>query len=379
MLTKRLPNGSRVTLLCQVAPPQTNSTAQLLGQLLPLLAQDETIRFRLVTQKKHGCFINSGWEEIQLGVRWQGTIGKILFSMHAFFYLLWDPGMLVVATSNPPFNLWILGFLAKLRKVEVRYWALDLYPEILIKTQKMAPKGVVSWVWSRLNRWAYNQQQRIQVIGLDMQNYLRQQGIHSSRLVFHPLWSLIPTTTKIRTFEAPLRLQYSGNMGLLSDLRPLIRKIAQDPRFQLTLIGDGIERKNLEQLCRELSCSNVSFSDFVPLTHLADSLQEDHVSVVSLRQNLQGLAVPCKLYGILAAGSPVLALVPKNSEVARVVNSYACGIVVDPEDSAGLSEALSLMIDHSDLLILWQKNAIKASSEFQIEKILPAMRALFSP
>ena len=96
----------------------------------------------------------------------------------------------------------------------------------------------------------------------------------------------------------------------------------------------------------ELGLDNISWSDFVPLEELGGLLASSDVALVSQRDGLTGVAVPCKLYGILAAGRPVLAAVPDDCETAIVIREEACGLVVPPHDPAVLAEALRRLADH---------------------------------
>jgi len=62
--------------------------------------------------------------------------------------------------------------------------------------------------------------------------------------------------------------------------------------------------------------------------------------VVTVRRGLEGVVVPSKLYGILAAGRPVLAVAPETSDVARIVRRYDCGFVADPDDPQAVAAAI---------------------------------------
>jgi glycosyltransferase involved in cell wall biosynthesis len=54
------------------------------------------------------------------------------------------------------------------------------------------------------------------------------------------------------------------------------------------------------------------------------------VHFVGLAQGLAGYVVPSRLYGILAAGRPVLVSADAESETAQLVREIGCGIVVPP-------------------------------------------------
>jgi glycosyltransferase involved in cell wall biosynthesis len=72
------------------------------------------------------------------------------------------------------------------------------------------------------------------------------------------------------------------------------------------------------------------------------------------------MAVPCKIYGILAAGRPVIALVPANSEIAYLVREENCGLVVNPDDLDGLINAISFLKDNDDIRRQMGQNGRKA-------------------
>jgi glycosyltransferase involved in cell wall biosynthesis len=62
---------------------------------------------------------------------------------------------------------------------------------------------------------------------------------------------------------------------------------------------------------------------------------------LSLRPELEGLIVPSKLYGILAAGRPVIAVTATDGEAAEIIQRHGCGTSVPP----GNAEALASIIE----------------------------------
>src|SRR2546428_11934824 len=71
----------------------------------------------------------------------------------------------------------------------------------------------------------------------------------------------------------------------------------------------------------------------------------DRVPVFTLKHSLEGVVVPSKLYGILAAGKPVLGLAPEWSDVDYIVKEAGCGYIDCPfgglEDFIEAGRALS--------------------------------------
>ena len=50
--------------------------------------------------------------------------------------------------------------------------------------------------------------------------------------------------------------------------------------------------------------------------------------------------MPSKTFGLMAAGVPVLAVVPAVSEIARMVEEQDCGVWVQPGDDEGLARKI---------------------------------------
>jgi glycosyltransferase involved in cell wall biosynthesis len=61
---------------------------------------------------------------------------------------------------------------------------------------------------------------------------------------------------------------------------------------------------------------------------------------VTLEPALEGLVVPSKFYGVLAAGRPVIFVGSPEGELARVIRDSGCGAVVTSGDAIGLARTV---------------------------------------
>ena len=64
------------------------------------------------------------------------------------------------------------------------------------------------------------------------------------------------------------------------------------------------------------------------------------VSLVTLEKGFEGMVVPSKIYGILASGRPMIAVVGGESEVTEIISKGRCGEVVKIGDYKALSDAV---------------------------------------
>ena len=72
--------------------------------------------------------------------------------------------------------------------------------------------------------------------------------------------------------------------------------------------------------------------------------------LVTQRPETWGTVVPSKVYGILAAGRPVIYIGPSRATTARMIVEKGCGFFVENGDVAGLVALLELLAGNSELL-----------------------------
>ncbi len=359
---------TRICLLCDVFHPSEASTSQLFTELLGTLAADG-LRFTVVTNRlpRREC-LAGGSRPLPPGIRVaavglpltvRASVGmrllrNVCFVLAATMRLLVTRVDRFWASTNPPFApIWVAA-VAWLRRRPFDVVVHDVYPEGLVAVGYLPERSAVASVWHRLNRWAYRRANRVVVLGRDMAALMREvYGVPAERLVLFPNWSPFDQSRAPAFAESRLArrlglvdqfvVQYSGNMGLWHDIDALVdaaQLVSDDPLIHFVMIGGGRRREAAEELSHRLGLSNITWLDFQPREELSDSLACSSVAVISQREPLVGIAVPCKLYGILASGRAIIAAVPDGSEAARVVSEEECGVVVPPSDPVALAAAI---------------------------------------
>jgi glycosyltransferase involved in cell wall biosynthesis len=79
------------------------------------------------------------------------------------------------------------------------------------------------------------------------------------------------------------------------------------------------------------------------------------VHLMTLREEMAGIAVPGKLYGIMAAGRPVLMVGPEASESGETIQISGAGRVVDPSQDEVAARTL-----HETLMRLYHDDGLRA-------------------
>jgi glycosyltransferase involved in cell wall biosynthesis len=401
----------RVLVACQVFYPDIQSTSQLLTELLTELADNNQIDLTVLCGYPSGLRIGEGKvpkEEkfgnitirrcgFQVDVK-RGMRNRLLayasFLLGAGWQILrrarsYD---VVFGVTNPPFMGILLYFTSLLAGFRYQYMLQDLHPEGLFLVHVMKERSLAARVWVWLNRKAYRRAERLVVLGRDMSTLLQERyGIPADKITYIPHWAAAETPRPIGLEESPFLadwslsdkfiVQYSGNMGLWHDINTFVRaakKLEDEKDIVFVFIGGGIRRAPAQALASELGLTNIQWRGFVPRDQLPVSLATCHVSLVTLDQGLEGIAVPCKIYGILASGRAMIAQAPANSEVGLVVREEECGLVVPPGDVDGLVAAIrQLHDDHRQTAAMGQRAAAAYQKKYTIVQAREAFSRLW--
>ncbi len=209
---------------------------------------------------------------------------------------------------------------------------------------------------ARVSRGLYRRSAAIISIGEVMTDRLVEAGAGRRKIITVHNWvpkdSVRPMpsgSSRLRNalqLDGRVALMYSGNLGLGHNLDAAVRaaaRLGESAGLRLLFVGSGKMQGRLEALANGLRLESVCFQPPQPLALLADTLAAGDIHLVSQRAGTQGLIVPSKLYGVLAAGRPVLFIGPQDCEAARIVRESASGIIVPPGDVASVASALRML------------------------------------
>jgi len=322
-----------------------------------------------------------------------GRIANIItFFISVSFKLLLSKDKNPVFTHTTPQNLGILlSFICAIRKRKFVYIMLDIFPEGLIRLGKVSRENLLIRFWNYLFITSLKNCEIIIVIGRDMEKWLKEICPHCHyKLRYIPHWqddSLIfpgkytdNELVKAYRLENKFVVQYSGNMGLWNDMTTLGRAVGRNLEDVVFMfVGGGTRKAELLSAISAEDQKNVLFIPFQPTEKLGVLLTACHAGLVSMKEGLQGMAVPCKIYGILAAGVPVIAMVPEDSEIAFVVNEEKCGFVINPGDLEGLINAILHLKNDDDLRASMSRNGRRAFEEkYSVRIIAEQYKVLIS-
>jgi len=253
----------------------------------------------------------------------------------------------VLAMTDPPIAGIAGAFVARLSRRPFVYNIRDMYPDMAIGGDIVRPSRSIE-LWERMHRSALRQAARVIVLGDDMRERILSKGIDPARVVVVRDGTSFPTSMPDRSDPVvqeirsgfPFVALHAGNLGFYGAWSTLLEaaKILCNENTGLVFIGDGANRPKLEASAAD--SPNVRFLPFRPFEQVQHVMMAGDIHIVTVRRGLEGVVVPSKLYSILAAGRPVLAVAAANSDAARIVCESGCGIAADPDDPAAVAAAI---------------------------------------
>lgn len=138
-------------------------------------------------------------------------------------------------------------------------------------------------------------------------------------------------------------IMYSGNLGLYYDLENIIRvtnSFKNNKNIVFLFVGEGAMKETMEKYIIENKISNVKFLPYQPKESIKYSLNIADVHLVVNQKGIKGVSVPSKIYGVMAAGKPILGVLEKDSEAQLLIEKSNSGIIVEPQDYEGIKDAI---------------------------------------
>ncbi len=276
----------------------------------------------------------------------------------------------VICLTTPPFVALIGALLKAIKGTRFIFWTMDLYPDLPVEAGIISRNGVAHRILGAIDTFCLRRADVVVALGRCMRDRIIAKGIETDRIeMIHP-WSdpqEIPElpvrrlelavdslatqrpTAPVPCGPNPLRtewglgdrfvIQYSGNFGLGHDAETVfgaMLKLKEDDGIRWVIVGDGVMRPVVEAFVRNHDIRNVVLKPYQPRSRLGTLISLGDVHLVLMVPGFEGVILPSKLYGILAAGRPAIFVGPERSEIARIIREDNCGIVVPNGNSEGL-------------------------------------------
>jgi colanic acid biosynthesis glycosyl transferase WcaI len=365
---EQAPGRRRVAFLNRFYHPDHSATSQVLHDLTRGLAAEGydilVVTSRLLYgDRRRSLPPDEAFEEIEVHRVWTTAFGRkgagrALDYLTFYFAAAWKlaratrRGDVVVAMTDPPMLGAAIGWVVRLRRGRLVNWLQDLFPEVIERVSGRAWLPALLAPVRALRDASLRAAALNVAIGGRMEAYVVR--VARARTTVIPNWAdgreIVPLPKESHRLREEWGLRekfvvgYSGNLGRVHELDTIVQaaeRLVRHPRIVFLFIGDGHQRARLEASCVGRALDNVIFKPYLPRSMIGLGLTVADVHLVSLQPAMEGLVVPSKIYGAMAAGVPVLFIGDPSGEVAEILSGLPpVGRVITSGDSQGLAHAI---------------------------------------
>lgn len=272
-------------------------------------------------------------------------------------------GDIVIAKTDPPLLSVPVGRAARKNGALLVNWLQDVYPEVAVNLGVPFLKGPAGSALAGLRDRSLRAAAANVVISDGMAARIAERGVNPNTIHVIHNWAqddLIAASSRadnpLRTaweLEGKFVVGYSGNLGRAHEIETVLgaaRNLRTRADILFLFIGGGRLHEELRRRVTEEGLTErFQFRPAQPQETLGDVLSAPDMHLVSLRPEVEGLIFPSKMYGVAAAGRPVVAVAAPDGDVADLVRRNSCGLVVAPGDGQGLARAILTLQHDGDL------------------------------
>src|SRR5260221_8653621 len=335
----------RILLLNLYYPPDASATAKMAETVVNALAQENEVMI-LCGRPYYDPTERRAWRLYQAEVHGNLRIVRVgstafpRFNMlkrllnYLSYTKLVIPRALftrcdaVLAMTDPPFEGIVGAFVAMLKRKPYIYNIRDMYPDMAVGGSIVAP-GLLARIWEILHRWALRPAAKVIVLGEDRGKRILAQRVHADQI------EIVRDGVEIRLANAPqppldseviqkirgefrFVLLHAGNIGFYGAWQNLVlaAKQMENDGVGLVFVGEGAQLAQLQALAN--GSANIRFLPFFPANKIASVLAAPDAHLITVKRGLGGVVVPSKMYGILAAGKPIVAVAPGETDAVAL-------------------------------------------------------------
>lgn len=269
----------------------------------------------------------------------------------------------VYTISQPPILGGMLGVIGKkIKHAKLIYNIQDFNPEQIIAVDFIKNKLVLNLMMA-LDKRTCKKADKVIVVGRDMVDTLKKRFKGNPPAYAHiNNWinekEIVPLESdneKVVSFKKKYGLDgkyvimYSGNIGLYYDLLELERIIAKfkdEKDVVFAFVGQGSVLPEMKAYKKKHGVDNIVFIPYQAKEDLVYSLNAADAHFVVNASGIKGVSVPSKLYGVMAAGKPVIGILEPGSEARLIIEEAGCGLVENPGDYVSIEKMISHFVEH---------------------------------
>lgn len=265
----------------------------------------------------------------------------------------------LLIVTNPPTLPPLLAMIARFKQMNAHLLVHDVYPEVLAATGMLHAQSITYRLLLRMFSATFRAYDSIIVLGRDMAELVQHKiGDVNRPITIIPNWgdadeiTPIPRDTNpfllVNNIQARCIIQFSGNIGRTHDIDTILaaaHNLRNRHDIAFLFVGYGGKSSTVSNAIASGELPNVRFLPRQPRDMLGPMLASATATIISFVDEMKGLSVPSRMYNVMAAGTPIIAIADPDSELSLTVREEQSGWILAPGDIDGLTALVATLAD----------------------------------
>lgn len=265
----------------------------------------------------------------------------------------------VIITESPPLFLGWSGYvLSKRKKAEFVFNVADLWPESAVKLNVLHNKLLIKLsTW--LEEFCYRKASAVTCQTRGIVDNIINRGFDEKKvhLITNGVdTSLFKKSNRSKDFRNEIGVNnkfavcYAGTHGIAQGLEIIVEAaeiLKYRDEIQFIFIGEGTEKDRLIKMVDDKCLKNITFLPLQPKSEMPKIIASMDAAIVPLKKlDIFKGALPSKIFETLSAEVPII--LSAEGEAEKLIRNAQAGIVVEPENSKQIAEAILELYNNSE-------------------------------
>jgi colanic acid biosynthesis glycosyl transferase WcaI len=300
-------------------------------------------------------FAGTSFGKSNLFLRVFGQI-NLLFQSLTMIFRIHRPNIILVSTSL----VFVLAPLFRLfRGVPYVYWVMDLNPDQVIALGVLKENDWRVWMMNFMQQFVLRYAHTVITLDKFMAKRVDKKVVALKNHQILPPWAHTSHLDSFTSNTSPFRikhqwenrrvLMFSGNHSLVHPLTTFLNAMEilgkNEECLLMAFIGGGIGKLEVEQWIQAHPNYPVFSLPYQPFEEISYSLSAADVHLVSMGDKMAGCVHPCKVYGAMSVGRPILLLGNQENHIFELIKKHDIGWQVEHGDVEKMKMILNTIRD----------------------------------
>ena len=308
------------------------------------------------------CFVSEAYNKNFIGRAW-GYFSFVFSSMWAGLFRVKEKADIILI-SSPPLFLGISAYIIhKWKRIPFVFEIRDLWPESAVAAG-VVKKGILYKMALKLERFLYKRAVLINVVTPAFRTALvEKKNIADSKILMIPNAADFDMSEELRNTIDPgvfrkdndlpsnLLLIYVGAHGRANNLKMIVEsaEALREEEVTFLLIGDGMEKKGLQQMTQEKGLTNVIFRDSMPKKEVVKYILASDIGIsILVKSETFKTVYSNKTFDYMACSKPILMALDGISR--DLVEEVQCGRYCDPGSSKEIVDGIRYYLENPHVI-----------------------------